>query len=61
MIECRTVPSYIYSFPGFSGNLLPVLACDFKLRNICFRVVVNGAVLKYSTSSRGVVFFDPVF
>ena len=32
-------------------NLLPVLVYDFKLRNICFRVVVNGAVLKYCTSS----------
>ena len=36
---------------GFSGNLLPVLVYNFKLRNICLRLVVNGAVLKYCTSS----------
>ena len=51
VIECNIVLSYLYSFPGFSGNLLPVLVCDFELGNICFRVVVNGAVLEYCTSS----------
>ena len=43
------------------GNVLPVLMYDFKLRNIHFMVVVNGAVLKYCASSWGVVFFDPAF
>ena len=49
-IQCMIVPSYMYIFPGFSGTLLPLLS-DFKLKNICFRVVVNGAVLQYCASS----------
>ena len=49
-IECSIVPSFMYSFTGFSGDLLCVLVYDFKLKNICFRMVVNGAVLKHCAS-----------
>ena len=38
VIECRIVPSYMYIFPGLSGNLFPVLVYDFELRDVTFRV-----------------------
>ena len=50
MIECSIVPSYLDCFTGFSGNLLPVLIYDLKLRNICLRMVLGVAILKDGAS-----------
>ena len=60
-IECGIVLSYMYGFPGLSGNLLPVLVCDCKLRYVSFRVVMGYTVLENSTGRWGIVFLDPDF
>ena len=39
LTECRIVPSYMHGLSGLSGNLFSVLANDFKLGYISFRVV----------------------
>ena len=60
VIESRIVLSYMYGFPGLSGNLLPVLVYDCKLGYISFRVVMGYTMLEYSVGRRGIIFY-PAF